>query len=161
MNKLERLVNNWLSHYNHKKYWEMKEKLCNPRTNKLLRCYYLFMLKRSDSFNSATLGHRMNGGSKWKSAPILPHGIKGIFVTDKAMIGKNVKIYQQVTIGINREEEGGPTIGDNCLIGVGAKIIGNITIGNNVKIGANAVVFEDVPDDATVVLNKPRMIIKK
>ena len=62
---------------------------------------------------------------------------------------------------INREEEGGPTIGDNCLIGVGAKIIGNITIGNNVKIGANAVVFEDVPDDATVVLNKPRMIIKK
>ena len=161
MNKLERLVNNYVSHYNHKKYWEMKEKLCNPKTSKLLKCFYLYRLKRSDAFNSASLGHRINGGSKWGSAPILPHGIKGIFVTDKAHIGKNVKIYQQVTIGINREDEGGPTIGDNCLIGVGAKVIGNITIGNNVKIGANAVVFEDVPDYATVVLNKPRTIIKK
>ncbi len=138
----------------------MKEKLCNPKTNKILKCYYLYCLKRSDAFNSATLGHRIDGGSRWQSAPILPHGIKGIFVTDKARIGKNVKIYQQVTIGINKEEEDGPTIGDNCFIGAGAKIIGNIKIGRNVKIGANAVVFEDVPDNATVVLSKPRVILK-
>lgn len=35
-----------------------------------------------------------------------------------------------------------------------------IHIGNNVRIGANCVVFEDVPDNATVVLPKPRVIIK-
>lgn len=161
MNKLERLINNYLLHYNHKKYWKMKEKLCNSKTNHLLKYYYLYRLKKSDAFNSATLGHRIDGGSKWKSAPMLPHGIKGIFVTDKAIIGANVKIYQQVTIGINREDEDGPIIGDNCLIGAGAKIIGNIKVGNNVKIGANAVVFEDVPDNATVVLNKPRVMIKQ
>ena len=28
------------------------------------------------------------------------------------------------------------------------------------RIGANCVVFEDVPDNATVVLPKPRVIIK-
>lgn len=161
MNKLERLINNYLSHYNHKKYWKMKEKLCDAKTSKILKCYYLYKLKKSDAFNSATLGHKMNGGSKWESPPFLPHGVKGIFVTDKAIIGKNAKIYQQVTIGINREDENGPIIGDNVFIGAGAKIVGNIRIGNNVKIGANCVVFEDVPDNATVVLNKPRVIIKE
>lgn len=160
MNKLERLINNYLSHYNHKKYWRMKERLCSSKTNKILKCYYLYKLKKSDAFNSATLGHRINGGSKWKSIPVLPHGIKGIFVTDKAIIGKNVTIYQQVTIGINKENEAGPIIGDNCFIGSGAKIIGNIKVGNNVKIGANCVVFEDIPDNTTVVLNKPRVIKK-
>lgn len=55
---------------------------------------------------------------------------------------------------------GAPTIGDNVYIGPGAKIFGAIHIGNNVRIGANCVVFEDVPDNATVVLPKPRIIIK-
>ena len=32
-------------------------------------------------------------------------------------------------------------------------------MGNNVKIGANCVVVEDIPDNATVVLNKPRIIL--
>ncbi len=160
MNKLERLINNYLSHYNHKKYWKMKEKLCDSKTNTILRYYYLYQLKKSDAFNCATLGHRINGGSRWKGIPILPHGIKGIFVTNKAIIGENVTIYQQVTIGINKENEAGPVIGDNCFIGAGAKIIGNIKIGDNVKIGANAVVFEDIPDNATVVLNKSRVIEK-
>lgn len=36
-----------------------------------------------------------------------------------------------------------------------------VKIGNNVKIGANAVVSEDVPDNATVVLPKSRIIIKE
>ena len=32
---------------------------------------------------------------------------------------------------------------------------------SNVKIGANCVIVEDIPDGATVVLNKPRIIIKQ
>ena len=46
-------------------------------------------------------------------------------------------------------------------IGAGAKIIGNIKIGNNVRIGAGCVITEDIPDDATVVLNRPRIIAKR
>lgn len=45
-------------------------------------------------------------------------------------------------------------------IGAGAKLIGNIKIGDNVKIGANCIVVEDVPDGSTVVMEKPRIIIK-
>ncbi len=53
---------------------------------------------------------------------------------------------------------GSPTIGDNVYIGAGAKIIGNVKVGNGVRIGANCVVTEDVPDNGTVVLPKPRII---
>ncbi|WP_350354917.1 DapH/DapD/GlmU-related protein [Bacteroides fragilis] len=49
---------------------------------------------------------------------------------------------------------------DNVMIGAGAKILPSVTIGNNVKVGANCVVVEDVPDNCTVVLPKPRVIAK-
>lgn len=73
-------------------------------------------------------------------------------------------IYQQVTIGSNDLQNsrggGAPTIGNNCLIGAGAKIIGDVHVGNNVRIGANAIVVDDVPDNCTVVMNKPRVIVR-
>lgn len=53
-----------------------------------------------------------------------------------------------------------PTIKDNVFIGTGAKVIDNITIGNNVKIGAGCIVVTDIPDNAVVVMHKPRIIIK-
>ena len=58
------------------------------------------------------------------------------------------------------EVVGCPTIGDNVYIDPGAKIFGDIKIGNNVRIGAYCVVFEDIPDNATVVLLTPRVLIK-
>ena len=56
---------------------------------------------------------------------------------------------------------GAPNIGDNCYIGAGAKIVGNINIGNNVRIGANCIVIEDIPDNCTVVMDKPRIFLKE
>lgn len=94
-----------------------------------------------------------------------PHGLSGIYISKKAKVGKGCTIYHQVTIGsndlIDSKNYGSPTIGDNVYIGAGAKIIGNIKVGNNVKIGANCVVTKDVPNDTTVVLQEPRLIIKK
>ena len=54
---------------------------------------------------------------------------------------------------------GAPVLGDNVFVGAGAKIIGPVRIGNNVKIGADAVVVTDVPDDAVVVMHKPRILV--
>ena len=64
-------------------------------------------------------------------------------------IGKNCKIYQQVTIGSYKN--GYPTILDNVTIYAGAVIFGKVTIGNNVIVGANATVFTDVPDNCTIL----------
>lgn len=52
----------------------------------------------------------------------------------------------------------GGKIGDNVLLGAGSKVLPSVNIGNNVKVGANCVVVEDIPDNATVVLPKPRII---
>lgn len=46
------------------------------------------------------------------------------------------------------------------MIGAGAKIIGPIVVGDNVKIGANCIVCQDIPDGATVVMDKPRIIVR-
>ena len=46
------------------------------------------------------------------------------------------------------------------MIGAGAKVLPGVSLGNNVKVGANCVVVEDVPDEAMVVLPKPRIILK-
>lgn len=162
MKLYERIINNFCSHYNDKKYWNMKFKLNNKNVPKILKCYYLFRMKKMEAFNCASLGNRLSGGSNFLEKPNLPHGIKGIFITDTSKIGKNVTILQQVTIGLKDfTGGGGPTIGNNVIIGVGAKIIGPITIGNNVKIGANCIVVQDIPDNATVVMQKPRIIIKE
>ena len=101
------------------------------------------------SFNSA----------RFASRPHLPHGLNGIIVSNDAIIGQNCTLYHQVTIGNGKN--GAPIIGDNVLIGAGAKIIGRVNIGNNVKVGAGCIVTIDVPDNATIVMNKPRIIMHK
>lgn len=100
-----------------------------------------------------------------ESPLILPHGVSGIFITQSAVIGRNVVIFQQVTIGANTikgsKSYGAPIIGNDVYIGAGAKIIGKATISDNVRIGANAVVVKDVPYNALVVCSEPRIIVKE
>lgn len=96
---------------------------------------------------------------------ILPHGVSGIFLTQSAKVGRNVVIFQQVTIGANTIENsktyGAPSIGNDVYIGAGAKIIGNVNVADNCRIGANAVVVENVPYNSLVVSDKPKIIVKE
>ncbi|OBZ19047.1 hypothetical protein A8L34_05775 [Bacillus sp. FJAT-27264] len=80
----------------------------------------------------------------------LPHGLNGIVISHKAVIGSYATIFHQVTIG-GRNGLGEPVIGDRALIGVGAKILGPIWIGNDTNIGAMSVVVKDVPDNASAI----------
>jgi serine O-acetyltransferase len=47
------------------------------------------------------------------------------------------------------------------LLGAGCKVLSGVSIGDNVKIGMNSVVIEDIPDNSTVVLTRPRIILKR
>ena len=82
----------------------------------------------------------------------IDHGM-GVVIGETAVIGKDVTLFQGVTLGGTGKERGKrhPTIGDNVVIGTGAKVLGNITVGNDSMIGANAVVIRDVPEHSTVV----------
>ncbi len=75
----------------------------------------------------------------------------GVILHRKCVIGDNVHIYHQVTLGGGRADNGVPRIGNNVIIGAGAKVLGGVTVGDNSKIGANAVVINDVPPGSTVV----------
>lgn len=90
--------------------------------------------------------------------PNFPHGLYGIIVSHNAVIGKNVTIYHQVTIGEGKD--GAPIIGDGVLIGAGAKIIGKVHVGNRAKIGAGCVVNKDIPENAVVFAAEPTIVMR-
>ncbi len=137
-------------HFNYNKYWRMRNYIQNHKEKniwcKIRAWFYLLRIKRMDAYNNASFGTHISKCAYFKSPPYLPHGIKGIIISNQAVIGKEVTIYHQVTIG-GGKDGGSPVIGDYCLIGPGAKIIGGIRIGNNVKIGANCVVVKDIPEN--------------
>src|SRR4029079_8194494 len=77
----------------------------------------------------------------------IDHGM-GVVIGETAEIGKDVTLYQGVTLGGTGNERGKrhPTLGDNVVVGAGAKVLGNIRLGNCVKVGAGSVVVHSVPD---------------
>ena len=75
----------------------------------------------------------------------------GIVVGKDVVAGRNLVVYQGVTIGDGGRGPGQAKIGDGVRIGAGAKVLGPVTIGDGARIGANAVVIADVPAGSTVV----------
>jgi serine acetyltransferase len=92
---------------------------------------------------------------------ILPHPIS-IVVAKNTRIGKNARILQNTTIGIDGKGDGGIVIGDNVLIGASCCIIGTeLRIGNNVQIGAMSFVGQNIPDNTTFVTQKEARLIPR
>ena len=141
-------------------FWTIRKLILNEKSS-LKKKYYKRKYKKLLKENGAWIPLSVD----IKEAPLMPHGIKGVFISKNATIGKGCTILHQVTIGSNAFEDskhtGSPVSGDNVFIGAGAKIICGIKIGNNVRIGAGCVVCEDVPDNCTVVLPKPVIIEHK
>ena len=96
----------------------------------------------------------------------IDHGT-GIVVGETTISGKNLKLYQSVTLGALSLKCGSklkgckrhPTIGENVIIYAGASILGDITIGNNVTIGSNVFITESIPDNVKVSFSKPSLVI--
>lgn len=81
----------------------------------------------------------------------------GIVVHARCVIGNNVKISQNVTIGGRSGHVAVPVIEDDVEIGAGACVLGPVHIGRGAKIGANAVVLTDVPAGA-VAMGVPAVV---
>jgi len=93
----------------------------------------------------------------------IDHGT-GVVIGETCIIGRNVKIYQGVTLGAKSfplDENGNPIKGiprhpileDDVVVYSNATILGRITIGRGAVIGGNIWVTKDVPPGGQVVQN--------
>jgi serine O-acetyltransferase len=90
----------------------------------------------------------------------IDHGM-GVVIGETTEIGRNVTIYQGVTLGGTGKETGKrhPTIGDGVIVGTGARVLGPLEIGDGAKVGAGAIVIKNVPSNSTVVGNPGRPVV--
>lgn len=81
----------------------------------------------------------------------IDHGT-GLVVGETAVIGNDVSILHEVTLGGTGKERGDrhPKVRDGVLLCAGAKVLGNVEIGREAKVGAGSVVLSNVPPRATV-----------
>jgi serine O-acetyltransferase len=106
-----------------------------------------------------TCGCHIGLGARIGRHTHLAYGGLGTVIHSAAVLGDNVYVGTNVTIGGRNGTMCVPTIGDNCFIGTGARLLGHITIGRDSVIGANSVVLIDVPERSCVV-GVPARIIK-
>lgn len=86
----------------------------------------------------------------------LAHPYSTILNAEK--IGENVYVNHLVTVGEKNGEK--PIIEDGVELHANCIVIGGILIGKNAKIGAGAVVTKDVPQNAVVIGNPAKILIK-
>lgn len=123
------------------------------------------------------LGHSRTGidinpGAKIGEYFFIDHGT-GVVIGETCEIGKNVKIYQGVTLGAKSfelDEHGNPVKGikrhpdieDNVIIYSGASILGgNTVVGHDSVIGGNVWLTQSVEPYSNVYNSTPSPIIKK
>ncbi len=98
------------------------------------------------------------------------HHAHDIVIGAGARIGKNVTIFNGVTLGartLQEEDEEKdsanryPTIGHGVTIFPGAKIVGAVEIGDNSVVGANSVVNRSFPAESIIAGSPARLIRAK
>lgn len=112
-----------------------------------------FYIARSISQRSRKrTGIEIHPGAQIGKRLVIDHGM-GVVIGETAVIGDDCLLYQGVTLGGSGKEKGKrhPTLGNNVLVGAGAKVLGSFTIGDNASIAANAVVLNEIPQNATAV----------
>ena len=115
-----------------------------------------------DIHPGATIGERF----------FIDHGT-GVVIGETTVIGRNVRLYQGVTLGglsFDKDANGAlvkglkrhPNIEDNVVIYANATILGgDTTIGHDSEIGGNVWIKESVPPNSRVYNKPPAPVIKK
>ena len=113
-------------------------KLCRPRAQRLTR--------QAQGVRDVAAGE-----IEWRAHIHDLNVAVGLVVGETAVIGDDVSILHEVTLGGTGKERGDrhPKVRD-VLLCAGAKVLGNVEIGRDAKVGAGSIVLQDVPPRATV-----------
>lgn len=119
------------------------------------------------------LGHAQTGIDIHPAADIaeglmIDHGT-GVVIGETCVIGRNVKLYQGVTLGARSfplDEEGiplkgiprHPVVEDDVVIYAEATLLGRITIGKGSVIGGNVWLTRSVPPHSRIQQQKPQTL---
>ncbi|NPD16038.1 serine acetyltransferase [Xinfangfangia sp. D13-10-4-6] len=112
-------------------------------------------------------GIDIHPGAKIGPAFFIDHGT-GVVIGETAVIGRNVRLYQQVTLGAKSFHDDGsgslvkgeprhPIIGDDVVIYAGATILGRITLGKGAVIGGGVWLLASVAPGAVVTQARPQL----
>ena len=118
----------------------------------LYRHHWFLLARIVSQWSRFWTGIEIHPGAKIGKGLFIDHG-SGVVIGETTEIGDDCTIYQGATLGGTGKESGKrhPTLGNNVLVGSGARILGPFKVGDNARIASNAVVLEEVPDDATAV----------
>ena len=125
--------------------WIMGQKslLWKP-IQRIIEIVYHLEIPRDTYRNGLMIGHPYN-----------------IIINPHAKLGKNIKLYHNVTIGhAHGDVTKCPKLGDNVRVYANATIVGDVEIGDNAIIGANSLVIKDVEANTTVSGNPAKEITK-
>ena len=128
--------------------------------NWLYRHRLRFLARAVSQWSRFWTGIEIHPGATIGEGLFIDHGT-GIVIGETAELGRNVTLYQGVTLGGTGKEKGKrhPTIGNNVVVASGAKVLGSFTVGDHAKIGAGSVVLKAVPAYATVVGIPGRVVV--
>lgn len=113
-------------------------------------------------------GIDINPGATIGEYFFIDHGT-GVVIGETTTIGKNVKIYQGVTLGALSTRKGQalsgvkrhPTIEDDVTIYSGSSILGGETVvGKGAIIGGNAFITSSIAPNTKVIVKNPELILE-
>lgn len=111
-------------------------------------------------------GIDIHPGARIEERCFIDHGT-GVVVGETCIIGRNVRIYQGVTLGAKsfpldgqgkpvKGVERHPIVEDDVVIYAGATILGRVTIGRGAVIGGNVWLTRDVPPGTLLTVEAGR-----
>jgi serine O-acetyltransferase len=111
-------------------------------------------------------GIDIHPGAKIGERFFIDHGT-GVVIGETAVVGRNVRLYQGVTLGAKRfetDESGGlrkgyprhPIVEDDVVIYAGATILGRVTIGRGSTLGGGVWLTQSVPPGSRITQVAPR-----
>ncbi|MBV8795811.1 MAG: serine acetyltransferase [Hyphomicrobiales bacterium] len=114
----------------------------------------------------AQAGVDIHPGAEIGEGFFIDHGT-GVVIGETAIIGRNVRLYQAVTLGarsfqvaadgqLRKNYPRHPIVEDDVVIYAGATILGRITIGRGSSIGGNVWLTESVPPGSRITQAKTR-----